>query len=81
MAEFITVGAGWRSKKGSGYSVKIEVALQVDQRIFIFSNKNKKNDKHPDIILGYYEDVAEKQQERDQRPNEPPLITDDSIPF
>lgn len=81
MADFIKVGAGWRTKSGKGYSCKLEMALEKDARFLIFSNKNKKTDKHPDIIMGYFEDEAEKQQERDQRPNGPPPIDDSDISF
>lgn len=81
MANFIKVGAGWKTKSGNGHNCIIEVAVSAGDRILIFPNKQKKEAKHPDIIIGYFEDDEEKQQERDSRPNAPASISEDDIPF
>lgn len=81
MSEFVKVGAGWLTKKGTGHNCVLSVALAAGARFLSFPNKNKKEARHPDIILGYFDDTEDKQQERDSRPNAPPSVTDDDIPF
>jgi len=85
MSDFIKVGVGWRAKSGNGYSCQITTTIEAGSRILVFKNKQKKEDKHPDIILGYFEDYESKQRERDQRRNEPAqndiTLDPDSIPF
>jgi hypothetical protein len=74
--KFQKIGAGWRNKSGKGYSCKVERDIEEGERFFIFSNTQKKEDRHPDIVLGVFvEDEA--QPEEPSRP-EPP---DDGIPF
>jgi hypothetical protein len=54
MSDFVKVGAGWKSKKGSGYNCLMDLDVKGGDRIVIMKNKFKKSDYHPDIILGYF---------------------------
>lgn len=53
---FKKIGACWKNKSGKGYSCKIEVALHENDRFMIFKNEKKTEDKHPDLIIGQFEE-------------------------
>jgi len=68
------VGSLWKRKteKGSyctGYIVSDELGSEVKQRVIMFANKTKTNDKSPDFII--YKSV-----EPDTKPNEAGITTE-----
>lgn len=88
------VGALWKKSnaKGSyctGYIVSDELGNKVKQRVIMFSNKTKSNDKSPDFII-YLSNETEKNEPVPaskpkmtkvvQKPVEPDISTDDEIP-
>jgi hypothetical protein len=72
---FIKIGAGWKTKSGKGYNCVLDGELPEDNRFNIFDNQYKKEDRHPDIILGYFD---EDDSDDYRAPSDEPI---DDIPF
>jgi len=57
--KFIKIGACWKNKK-TGYSCVLDDNdEEVPLRFQIFKNKHKKEDKHPDLVMGYFIEDAD----------------------
>ena len=80
-AEFQNIGAGWNNEKGQ-IKIKIDEAETAGSydNLYLFPNKFKKSDKHPDWKLTRIVEDSEPRQEPEGE--EPPLQDDDdNIPF
>lgn len=83
------VGALWKKKndKGSyctGYVISEELGSKSKQRVIMFSNKNKSNEKSPDFIIYLSnEDAVAKPQSSGNKtapPKKAQVVSDDEIP-
>ena len=60
MANFRKVGALWRTKKGTGYSGRLEATIGPDDKLFLAKNKHKEEgDKKPDLVLSVIEEEGD----------------------
>lgn len=85
MGKLKSIGGLWRAKSGNGYTGKLDNRLDASllrpgTRILLFANKEKRNDREPDLRL-MVEDL-EQQGERHREEMAPVTsAADDDIPF
>ena len=85
MSNLKKIGTFWlnESAKGKYFSGKVEEAIQPGQKILVFRNDYKKEDKHPDynIFIEAVEDEPERSQQQEPEPVTSPEYPESDIPF
>ena len=77
MANFKKVGALWRTKRGTGYSGRLEATIGPDDKLFLGKNKHKEEgDKKPDLVLSVIEE-----EEENPEPKGTMVDEDQGLPF
>jgi hypothetical protein len=61
MADFVQVGAGWTKESKKDGSKFVSIAMKMGGKnvtLFLFKNKYKKSDTHPDYLVNMDKDLA-----------------------
>lgn len=56
---FIKIGGCWKNAKGYTCKLNDDRDLKGGDKFNIFKNDYKKEDKHPDLVMGIFEDKEE----------------------